>query len=65
MSEFCKQCSEIIFGQDFEEFKGLVSEKDDEDGMVAIVCCEGCGVTEVNSKGECVRANCNHCKEEL
>jgi len=46
MADFCKACSERIFGEDFGDLKGLC--KDDE--MVQVIC-EGCGYIFVNSEG--------------
>ncbi len=55
MADFCKQCSIELFGEDFEELAGLstLTEETDKLGLVVRVLCEGCGATEVNSKGEC------------
>lgn len=55
MADFCKQCSEYIFGEDFGDMRGLVTEDQFlKQGVCANVLCEGCGVTQVNHLGECV-----------
>lgn len=58
MADFCKQCSEEIFGEDFEDLKGLGNGRKLKplDGWVTI--CEGCGPTIVNEKGECISSRC-------
>lgn len=54
MSEFCKQCSLDLFGEDYHDFRNLTTTKDDKNCAYAQVLCEGCGVILVNSDGECV-----------
>lgn len=44
MAEFCAQCSEEIFGEDYEDFAGL--------GENVGVICEGCGHILVNLQGQ-------------
>ena len=53
MADFCKQCSNNIFGDDFRELAGLVKE-----GEFADVICEGCGFITVDYDGRCVTPNC-------
>jgi hypothetical protein len=53
MADFCKQCSEELFDKDFEELSGLCQE-----GFIANVICEGCGMTEVDHAGECRNTQC-------
>lgn len=48
MSDFCRDCSEIMFGHDFREL-ALPSA-----GPTNRVICEGCGETLVNPDGECL-----------
>jgi len=43
MADFCKQCSEHYFDQDFGELAGLTNEQEEKDGLFACVLCEGCG----------------------
>lgn len=45
MSNFCKGCSEEMFGQDFGDFAGLSTEEQTKMGIFASVLCEGCGET--------------------
>lgn len=52
MSDFCKECSEAIFGQDFKELAGISSEKETQMGLYARVLCEGCGLILVNHEGK-------------
>lgn len=58
MAEFCKQCSIELFGKDYEEFKGLTSQKDWEDEMACVVLCEGCGPILVDPEGRCISKDC-------
>lgn len=65
MAEFCKQCSEELFGQDFGDLSGLSTDQHDKDKLYCCVICEGCGAIQVNSKGECISKDClkNHNKD--
>ena len=54
MADFCKQCSEELFGEDFGDFTGISTERNDINRSYVSVLCEGCGPTSVNSKGECM-----------
>ena len=54
MADFCKQCSEEIFGKDFRELAGITTEEDVAKIMYCVVICEGCGVTQVDPEGQCV-----------
>lgn len=67
MANFCKQCSELIFGKDFGDLKGLVLtnitdaqklEHPNVDEYIANVICEGCGFIQVNEAGECMSLDC-------
>lgn len=53
MAEFCKQCSEELFGEDFADLAGLCKRTED-----IIVICEGCGVTHVDNTGKCIHPYC-------
>jgi hypothetical protein len=46
MADFCKQCSEEIFCEDFGDLAGI--------GKKFLTICEGCGFTWVNENGECI-----------
>lgn len=58
MAEFCKQCSERLFGKDFQDFTGLTTTQDEKDGKAAVVLCEGCGTIQVDTTGKCVSKDC-------
>lgn len=58
MADFCRQCSLMLFGEDFGNLKGLISKEQVDEGLVVSVICEGCGPTQVNHLGECVDVNC-------
>lgn len=63
MADFCKQCSEELFGEDFGDLKGLCTEGD----FVQTIC-EGCGFDcVVDHEGRCVSEDClsEHGKEEV
>lgn len=63
MADFCKKCSIDIFGEDFGELAGLITEADTAAGFVSsVVICEGCGLIQVNHLGECVSPDCPTCK---
>ena len=52
MSDYCKTCSEELFGKDFGDFAGLISKELAQSGDWAVVLCEGCGPIQVNDLGE-------------
>jgi len=54
MSEYCKQCSEVVFGYDRKDFFELC-----EDSGWLVVLCEGCGPIQVDRNGECVSVDCD------
>lgn len=47
MSDYCKDCSEELFGSDFEDLADLVKP-----GQFCEVLCEGCGRIVVDSTGK-------------
>lgn len=47
MADFCKQCSEEIFGRDSRDLANLCGAS----GMTEALC-EGCGWVYVNSEGK-------------
>lgn len=53
MADFCQECSNDIFGEDFGDLKGLC-----QTGFVSMVICEGCGPTYVDSDGRCAVKDC-------
>lgn len=58
MADFCKQCSVLIFGEDFRELAGITSSEDQERGFYAVTLCEGCGPILVDSDGACLSVDC-------
>jgi len=60
MADFCKQCSEAIFGEDLKEMRGLGGKVK---GLLPPkfgweVLCEGCGPTLVDNEGRCIFVEC-------
>ena len=64
MADFCKQCSETLFGKDFGDLKGLSTE-DTKNNLFPVVICEGCGSIQVDHEGRCISTGCyeNHNNE--
>lgn len=56
MADFCHQCSEDLFGQDYRDLAGLC-----EPGEFVGVICEGCGFVSVDHEGVCQGGQ--HCME--
>lgn len=57
MAEYCVQCAEY-WG--FEpDFKGLVTREEWDRGLAAIVVCEGCGIIQVDPRGNCASLDCD------
>ena len=54
MADFCKQCSEALFTEDFGDMAGLCTAEENERGLFACVLCEGCGATQVTADGTCI-----------
>ncbi len=59
MADFCKQCSLIVWGEDYGDLANLCKA-----GEMASVLCEHCGPTWVDCNGRCI-GNCieDHIKE--
>lgn len=55
MAEFCKSCSQDIWGFDTKDLAGLVTGEKFEQGSVAVVLCEGCSAQYVAPNGERVK----------
>lgn len=53
MAEFCRQCSEKIFGEDVKDLAGLSKPEDTELDRFVGVLCEGCGFVCVDHEGTC------------
>jgi len=51
MADFCKQCSELMFGDDFGDLAGLESA---QKWGKTVVICEGCGMIYVDGDGKCL-----------
>ena len=58
MADFCKQCSEELFGEDFGDFVGITKPEDWEKGLACVVLCEGCGPIQVDLEGRCISIDC-------
>lgn len=58
MADFCKQCSEELFEQDFKELAGITKPTIWAEGKSCIVLCEGCGLIQVDPEGRCVSTDC-------
>ena len=58
MADFCKQCSIELFGEDFEELKGLGDGTPLEEGQGWVTLCETCGPTIVDDDGKCINPDC-------
>ena len=58
MADYCKACSEDIFGKDFRELAGLTKPEDWEAGKACPALCEGCGAIQVDPDGNCVSPDC-------
>lgn len=58
MSDFCRQCSEDLFGEYFGDLHGLTSQESWAQGKAAVVICEGCGPIQVDPEGACISTDC-------
>lgn len=61
MADFCKQCSEELFGEDFGDLKGLMDEEEAKKGFIIRALCEGCGHIFVDQLGIC-QGDCDNPK---
>ena len=52
MADFCKECSEKYFGEDFRDLAYIVTEEQVLRGCAARVLCEGCGFIKVDHNGK-------------
>lgn len=57
MADFCKECSEEIFGEDLGDLTDLCKENE----MISVLC-EGCGYIYVDHKGIRVSSKDDKCK---
>lgn len=60
MADFCKQCSEELFGEDYQDLAGITGPGDTEVGAYLQVLCEGCVHALVDHTGKCVSKVCLH-----
>lgn len=51
MADFCKECSEEMFGADYGDLAGISTAQNTADGLYACVLCEGCGPILVDHRG--------------
>lgn len=59
MADFCLQCALDMWGPDIpNDFIGLSTEKDTENGLYCVVLCEGCGAIQVDHTGKCISEDC-------
>lgn len=59
MSEFCKQCSVDVFGEDYGDFADLRPGVELGEGEGFVVLCEGCGAALVTHDGTCIARYCD------
>lgn len=60
MSEFCKQCAEVMFGPEHKSsFIGQTTAEDWAVGKAAVVLCEDCGPIQVDPDGVCISQECD------
>ena len=53
MADFCKECSEDLFGPELETpFSDLITQKQIDAGLCMPVLCESCGPIFVGPEGE-------------
>ncbi len=58
MAEFCKACAIEFAEIDYGDLAHITSKKDEKEGKYVVVICEGCGVIQVDHKGNCVSKDC-------
>lgn len=58
MADFCRACSEELFGKDFGELAKLTPQEVWDQGKAAAVICEGCGYIQVDPAGNCASPDC-------
>lgn len=58
MADFCKACSEELFGKDYRNLAGLTGPEEWKKGYAVLTICEGCGFIQVTPEGECATDNC-------
>lgn len=59
MADFCKACSDKLFGPDMPpDLGGITKQAEWEQGKAVAVLCEGCGPIQVDPEGNCVSQDC-------
>lgn len=58
MAEFCKECSERLFGPGHNDAKGITTEEEWNEGRAALFLCEDCDWIQVDPEGNCVSPDC-------
>jgi hypothetical protein len=58
MADFCKACSEELFGKDTKDLAGITTDDDWQKGLAGVVICEGCGYIQVDPHGNCATNDC-------
>jgi hypothetical protein len=61
MADFCRACTEQLFGvfaAQNNDLKGLTTQEDWDKGLAVSVLCEGCGPIQVDPEGNCVSTDC-------
>ncbi len=59
MADFCKQCSEELFGEDHGDLKGMGGGETLPEGHGWVALCEGCGPALVDNDGRCTADHCD------
>jgi len=59
MADFCKECSEGLFGVDFHDLANLTTLEDTEAGLFCLVLCESCGLIQVDHNGLNIHEKCS------
>lgn len=58
MASYCKQCSILMWGEDERNLAEITQSEDWAIGLACWAICEGCGQTQVDPDGKCIRADC-------
>lgn len=58
MADFCNQCSKAIFDEEIGDLAGITTPEQEARDLYAVVICEGCGIIQVDAKGNCVSPDC-------
>lgn len=59
MADFCKACSDKLYGPDMPpDLGGITKEPEWLQGKAVAVLCEGCGPIQVDPEGNCVSQDC-------